>query len=144
MWTCPKCKAQFVQKNIWHSCGNYTVEQFLEGKSLRAIDLFYYFLNEYKKIGPIILHPVKTRIAFMVKVRFSGVNRLGRDYIQGAFWVKEKIISDKFYKTEEYTPNDFGHYFRIYNESDIDDEFRKYMKMAYKIGERKHLKKRHK
>jgi len=34
----------------------------------------------------------------------------------------------------------YPHYFKLYNESDIDDEFRKYMKMAYEIGERKHIK----
>jgi len=26
MWTCPKCKHQFFNKNQSHSCGDYTLE----------------------------------------------------------------------------------------------------------------------
>ena len=139
MWTCPKCKAQFVQKNLWHSCGDFSVDDFLKGKSERGIELFWYFVNEYKKIGNIILHPVKTRIAFMVKVRFSGVNKIGKDFIEGAFWLKEKIQSPKFFRIEHISSNDYIHRFRISDETDIDVEFRKYMKAAYDIGERKHI-----
>lgn len=142
MWTCPKCGAEFVQKNLWHSCGQYSVEGFLEGKPERGVELFWYFLNEYRKIGPVTLHPVKTRIAFMVKVRFSGVSTIGKDFIRGAFWLKEHIDSPRFYKVERLGHNDFIHHFRIRDESDIDDEFRSYMKMAYEIGERKHIAKK--
>lgn len=139
VWTCPKCNAQLVQKNLSHSCGNYSVEQFLKGKSDRGKQLFWWFVKEYEKIGPIILHPVKTRVAFMVQVRFSGINRVGADFIDGTFWLKEKIDSNKFFKIEQITDTDFIHRFRIHDESFIDDEFVTYMKMAYAIGERKHL-----
>lgn len=139
MWTCPECNAQFVTKNLWHSCGNYSVEGFLEGKSERGKELFWRFVREYQKIGPITLHPVKGRVAFMIKVRFSGVNKVGDNFIEGAFWLKEKINSDKFFKIEKLTDNDFIHRFRLYDESFIDDEFVRYMKMAYAIGERKHI-----
>ncbi len=142
MWTCPKCNAQFVQKNLWHSCGDYSVESFLKGKSDRGKELFWWFVSEYQKIGPIKLHAVKTRVAFMVEVRFSGVGKIGSDFIEGTFWLKEKIDSDKFFKIEHLSGNDYIHRFRIYDESFIDDEFLKYMKMAYAIGERKHIKKK--
>ena len=75
----------------------------------------------------------------MIKVRFSGVNKVGDSFIEGAFWLKEKINSDKFFKIEKLTDNDFIDRFRLYDESFIDDEFVRYMKMAYAIGERKHI-----
>src|SRR5262245_61757750 len=128
MWTCPKCKAQFFQKNLWHSCGDFSVDDFLKGKPERGIELFWYFVNEYKKIGDISLHAVKSRIAFMVKVRFAGVSKIGKEFIEGAFWSKQKVVSDKFYKVSNFTPVDFGLHFRITDEAFIDDEFRKYMK----------------
>jgi hypothetical protein len=140
LWTCPKCGGQFFQKNLWHSCTVYTEEEFLQGKSERAIQLYKFFLSEYKKIGPITLHVIKSRIAFMVLVRFSGINKLSKDYIEGAFWLKKKIDSDKFYKIEFIPKDNFIHRFRIHNETDIDDEFKKYMKMAYEVGQRKHIK----
>lgn len=139
MWTCPKCGAQFFQKNLWHSCGNFSVEGFLKDKPKRGVELFWHFIHEYRKIGPIILHPVKTRIAIMVQVRFAGINKIGADYIQGGFWSKKKVKSDKFYKVSNFTPKDYGLLFRIQDENDIDEEFRGYMKEAYAIGERKHI-----
>jgi hypothetical protein len=142
MWKCPKCGNLFFQKNLWHSCGHYTVKDFLKGRSQKAIDLFDNFLEEYRKIGPFILSPAKTRIALMVAVRFAGISTLGKDHIGGAFWLKKKCQSKKFYKIEQYTKNDYGHFFRIYETSDIDNEFRKYMKMAYEVGQRTHIKKK--
>jgi hypothetical protein len=123
MWTCPQCNAQFVQKNLWQSCGNYSVEGFLKGKSERGKQLFWWFVKTYEEIGPIKLHPVKGRVAFMVKVRFSGVNKVGADFIEGGFWLKEKIDSDKFFKVEKLTESDFIHRFRIHDETFNDDEF---------------------
>ena len=140
LWTCPKCGGLFFQKNLWHSCTKYSEEEFLQGKSERAIELYRHFLNEYKKIGPVTLHVIKSRIAFMVLVRFSGINKLGKDYIEGAFWLKEKIESKKFHKIEFIPRDNYIHRFRIYSETEIDEEFKKYMKMAYEIGQRKHIK----
>jgi hypothetical protein len=141
LWTCPECGAQFIQKNLYHSCIRLTEEDFLKNKSARSVELYRYFLNEYKKIGPVSLHVVKTRIAFMVLVRFSGVDKFGKDFIEGGFWFKEKIESKKFHRIEFIPKSDFIHRFRITDENDIDDEFRIYMKKAYETGQRKHLKK---
>jgi hypothetical protein len=32
LWTCPKCGRRFVSRNLWHACGDYSVEGFLQGK----------------------------------------------------------------------------------------------------------------
>ena len=32
LWACPKCSRKFVTRNMWHACGPYSVETFLEGK----------------------------------------------------------------------------------------------------------------
>ena len=50
LWTCPKCGRKFVGRNMWHACGDYSVERFLA--------------------------PAKTRIAFMARVRFAGVDAI--------------------------------------------------------------------
>lgn len=127
---------------MWHSCGSFTVEGFLSGKSERGKELFWYLVRQFEKIGPITLHPVKTRVAFMVDVRFAGVNKLGKDFIEGAFWLKERIDSPRFYKIEHLSGDDYIHRFRIRDESEIDDEFRRFMRMSYEIGQRKHIAKK--
>ena len=30
LWKCPRCGASFVSKNLWHSCGEATVDDWLE------------------------------------------------------------------------------------------------------------------
>jgi len=72
---CPRCRTRFVSRNLWHSCGHFTLRGFLKGKPKRGIELFRYFL----------------------------------------------------------------HHFSLSDESEIDSEFRTVMKMAYAVGERKHL-----
>ncbi|MFI5204038.1 MAG: hypothetical protein ACHQF2_06030, partial [Flavobacteriales bacterium] len=81
MWTCPACKHKFYNKNQSHSCGNYTVDDFLKGKTEKSIELFNHFIAEYKKVGPFDIHPVKTRVALLTKMRFCSINKIGADYI---------------------------------------------------------------
>jgi hypothetical protein len=144
MWTCPKCGAQYFQKNLWHSCNNMPLEEWLKDKPERGIQLFWHFLREYEKIGPVTLHVLKSRIAFMVQIRFSGVSKIGRDHIQGAFLLTRSIPDKRFYRIEFIPRIYYLHRFKLYDESAIDGDFRKYMKMAYEVGERKHIKKKEK
>src|SRR5512132_4594183 len=76
LWTCPKCGRRFVGKNMWHACGNYSVEGFLEGKGARARELFEGFERLIAACGPYEVAPAKTRVAFMGRVRFAGVHHV--------------------------------------------------------------------
>jgi hypothetical protein len=121
-----------------HSCGEYSVERFLDGKPARGKELFWFFVSEVEKLGPVILHPVKTRVALMVKVRFCAVNKVGRDFIEGHLWLRERVESPKFFKIDDLAGN-YVHRFRLRDERDIDVEFRRLLRKAYEIGKRKHL-----
>lgn len=77
MWICPKCKQKFYNKNQSHSCGNFTVDDFLSGKTRKAISLFHSLPKKFEQIGNYELHPVKTRVALLTKMRFASVNKLG-------------------------------------------------------------------
>ena len=41
---------------------NKTIQDFLNGKSDHTKSLFNHFVNEYRKIGLVTLHPAKTMI----------------------------------------------------------------------------------
>ncbi|MDO3640386.1 hypothetical protein [Mucilaginibacter sp. L3T2-6] len=47
---------------------------------MESIALFHTFINAYRQIGPFELHPVKTREALLINMRFCTVNKIGRDY----------------------------------------------------------------
>jgi hypothetical protein len=140
MWTCPKCKHKFYNKNQSHSCGNCTVEDFLRGKTESAIELFKYFISEYRKIGEIELHPVKTRVVLLTKMRLCSINKVRDDFIDLHFvFTKPYKDNSCFYKIENLSNKFFLHHLKIYHQFDINDEVRMYMKLAYEIGNRKHV-----
>lgn len=141
MWECPNCHQHFYNTNQSHSCGQYSVGQFLTGKTNTAKHLFQQFLDAYKTIGPYQLHPVKTRVALLVKMRFASVNKLGTDYLDGHLVMVEAHPDDTlFYKIDNLNNRFFVHHFRMYHSDDITSGFKKYMEMAYRVGLREHVK----
>jgi hypothetical protein len=140
MWTCPYCGHQFFNKNQSHSCGNYTVSDFLEGKSAHGIKLFNTFLDEYRKIGSFDLHPVKTRVALLTQMRFCAISKIAADYID-IHLVLTNSYDDAncFYKIDSLANRFFVHYAHLYNKDDINDKLREYMAMAYGVGNRQHV-----
>lgn len=140
MWSCPVCKQKFYNKNQSHSCGNYTVEDFLKGKTERAIELFHHFLSEYRKIGDFELHPVKTRIALLTKMRFCSINKLGKDFIDIHLVLTEPYENNEcFYKTENLANRFFVQHLKISSKRDINAEVKKFMALAYDVGNRMHV-----
>jgi hypothetical protein len=141
MWTCLKCGHKFYNLNQSHSCGNYTIDRFLNGKTEKAINLFNYFISEYKKIGEFELHPVKTRVALLTKMRFCSINKISKDYIQVHFVLTEPHYNNLcFYRIENFSNRFFVHHLKILENSDINSEVKKFMQLAYEIGNREHIK----
>lgn len=56
LWSCPKCGNRLVTRNMWHSCGRHP----LAGQPVR-------------ECGRFSVVSQKTRICFMVRVRFAGM-----------------------------------------------------------------------
>lgn len=142
MWTCPKCKARFYYKNQLHSCGKFSLSKFLEGKSATTIHLFDHFISEYRKLGPFELHPVKTRVALLGQMRFCAVNKMGSDYIDLHLVLTEPYHNHScFRKIENIDDRFFVHHMRIQQKRDITREVKGFMKLAYDVGQRMHVKK---
>jgi hypothetical protein len=139
VWRCPACGAGFVQRNLAHSCVRTSLAAFLREKPRGGVRLFRRLVAEARKLGPVTLHPVKTRVALMVEVRFAAVYRFGEDAIDGHLWLKQRVDSGKFRKIEDLLGKDFIHHFRMEAPAFLDDEFRRYLAMAYAIGRREHL-----
>jgi hypothetical protein len=138
MWTCPKCKQKFVNTHQSHSCGVYSIDKFLEGKTHQAIGLFHAFLNHYKTIGEFELHPVKTRVALLTLMRFAAINKVGRDYLDGHLVLVDQQNDACFRRIENLNDRFFVHHFRLRNPAELKS-LRPYMIMAYEVGRRKHV-----
>ena len=133
LWTCPKCGAKFFQKNLWHSCERITVKGCLAGKPEKSVKLYHAFVKQIRKIGPIIIHPVKTRML----VRFAG--SITKDYLKGALWLTESHANSTVYRVEKLLPKCHIHHFRLSRSSDTDAEFRPLLTLASVVGQRTHI-----
>jgi hypothetical protein len=143
MWTCPKCGHKFYNTNQSHSCGSYTVDDLLAGKTRKAIDLYEQFLAAYRRIGPFEVHPVRTRIALLTRMRFCAINKFAADHIDVHLVLTEPFPdSTCFFKIDNFSDRFFVHHLRIRHPSDITAEVKGFMKRAYAVGNREHVRKK--
>ena len=139
MWTCPKCNRQFITQNMWHSCGNYSVEKFLEGKSEHAITLYQRFVELVRRCGPVQIAPARTRIGFQVRMIFAAVNRLSSRSLDAHVILTRRLDNPRFRRIEKLTPNCFVHHFRIESPDELDEEVASWLQEAYGVGTQVHL-----
>lgn len=137
-WTCPECGARFVTRNLSHSCIRRTVDEFFADKPAAGVAHAQAFIAEARKLGPVTLHAVKTRIALMVDVRFAAINRIGADLMKGHLWLKARYRSERFDRIES-LGRDYIYHFEISDRRPIDDELRSFLSLSYAIGRREHI-----
>ena len=136
MWTCPVCNQQFVKTNQSHSCKEKTLQDFLDGKSAHTVELFNYFIDQYKTIGSISVHPTKSMIAIAARTRLAYITQLGKNFIDIVFPFKQAYDDNLCFIKIKPVPgsDDYNHYFRMCLKEDLNDEVRKYMKLAYTLA----------
>jgi Domain of unknown function (DUF5655) len=132
MWTCPFCQQRFVNVNQVHSCGDTVLADFLDRKPGHTVSLFWHFVEEYQKIGPVTVHPTKTMIAFAATSRIAYVIRLGKDFVDVVFpFTKPYQDNLCFHKIAQVPGSEqYNHHLRILNKEDVNDEVRKFMKLS--------------
>jgi len=136
MWICPLCNQEFVNTNQVHSCRDKTLADFLAGKSQHTVELFDHLVNEYLQIGNITVHPAKSMISFAARTRFAYVIQLGKNFVDVVFPFKEAYNDNLCFNKIKPVPgsDDFNHHLRLFFKEDINDEVKKYMKLAYNNG----------
>jgi hypothetical protein len=73
LWRCPKCGQSFVTANLWHSCVNVPLDAHFEDAPAILRKTFDAFVKAAERNGPVVLRPVKTRIALQAFTRFAAV-----------------------------------------------------------------------
>jgi predicted DNA-binding protein (MmcQ/YjbR family) len=131
LWTCPRCGRRFVSRNIWHACGDYSVEGFLEGKGSRARQLFDRFEELIAACGPYEVAPAKTRVAFMGRVRFAGVQSVSDRGMTIAFALTSPLRHPRIRKVERIVPGWYGHWMRVTSPEELDDQVLGWLRESY-------------
>lgn len=134
-WICPRCGKKFVSRNMWHSCGRFTVEQFFQGKNPQAQKFYKAFHNFVRKnCGPFIVDVAKTRISFQGRARFAGVAGVTKEGLIIGFWLKRKVSSPRFTWVNSPMPNNWVYKLRISDTKELDKELLGWLKEAYEVG----------
>ncbi len=133
LWTCPKCGNQFVNKNQYHSCARYTVDELFEGKSDYIRELFDRFREIVEACGLVKVLPYRDMVGFMVRVRFAAAVPKTR-WLDVAMWLQRRVDNDRFHKIETLSPNTHTHVLRITDIEQLDDQVAKWVCEAYEVG----------
>jgi hypothetical protein len=131
LWTCPRCAAKLVGRNMSHACGDYSIERFLEGKGERARAMFGRFVELVESCGPVTPAPAKTRVAFMVRVRFCAVERLSNNSLRAEFGLPRALESPRIAKCQELMRGWFVHWFTVSSPKELDEEVRGWLCESY-------------
>ena len=139
LWTCPKCGRQFINTKMPHSCGHYSVERFLTGKSRHAISLYRHFAAIVRDCGPLKIAPAKTRIGFQVRMIFAAVNKLSDRGLEAHVVLMRRLESPRFRRIDTMTPKCYVHHFKVESLSELDEEVKSWLREAYQVGTQEHL-----
>ena len=138
LWACPKCRRRFANLNQTHSCGPLDLEHHFAGKSPKVLEIYYAFLSHVKAIGPVIVLPEKTRIAFQVRMSFAQLTPR-RESMNGHLVLARRVEDPRFRKVDTMSPRSHVHHFRLNDALDIDEPFLVFLREAYAVGKQEHL-----
>ena len=123
-----------VMINRYNTDDPLHLSEFLSGKSDYALALFDHFISEFQKIGPVTLHPAKTMIGIANShKRVVYITALGKNFIHVVFPFKELYTDNLCFQKIAQVPGDmqFNHHFRMLYMDDVNDEVRKFIRIAY-------------
>jgi hypothetical protein len=98
LWTCPACRRQFANANQAHSCGNFTVERFLDAHGSAERDLFDGFARMALECGDVVFAPARTRVGFQARMIFASVNRLAPGLLQAHVILARRLEHPRFWE----------------------------------------------
>ena len=140
LWQCPKCGERFVTKNVWHSCGKFTLEALFARSQPHVFAAFHKFAKMMRECGPVTMIPQKSRVVFQVRVRFGGCYPRKSHLLCGL--ALPRVDDDpRFVKVEKFATHFIMHSFRVDSDADLDLDVQGWMREAYEVGSQKHLKK---
>ncbi len=138
LWRCPACGRRFANRNQSHFCGNYDLKSHFGRKPKEVARLYEMFVDRVRRCGPVIIMPEKTRIAFQVRMSFAAV-RIQRSRIAGHLVLAERNDRPCFVQIDSISRRNHVHHFRIEKPADLDEQFCRFIRMAYAVGQQKHL-----
>jgi Domain of unknown function (DUF5655) len=108
------------------------LSDFLNGKTEYTIRLFRFFIEQLTEIGEINLRTTKSMIAIESKTPFSYITQLGKNFVHVVIPFDQPYEDNLCFTKIAQVPrtNQFNHHLRIYFREDINDEVKRFLRMA--------------
>ncbi len=120
LWTCPRCGHRFVSANLWHSCSAHDVDEHFVRAQPAVRAAFDRLVELYERCGPIVVIAQKTRIVFMVRVRFGGC-QVRRDRLLTNVALARRVEDPRWTKIEQLAPGWIVHRYEVREPRELDD-----------------------
>jgi hypothetical protein len=130
LWVCPRCGARLVSRNLWHSCGRFTLEALFRGARPGVLTLARAFVRVLESLGDVQVIPQKTRLVCVARVRFAGLSPRKAGFL-AVFALRRWIESPRIVKKVDYGPRWRAHYVDVQSADDIDGELRAWLQEAH-------------
>jgi hypothetical protein len=129
LWTCPRCRRQFAHRNQAHSCGQFSVEQILDGKPPEIVELYDGIASLIQRCGEVITAPTKTRVLFKVRTVFASV-AISKNWLDVLFVLGRRVKHRRIKKAQQEYPG-IVHFLRIETAEDLDDDLVGWLQEAH-------------
>jgi len=139
LWTCPRCGAKFVSPNMSHSCGRWELGALFAKSDPHVFELFQKFRRMVKDCGRSTMIPQKTRVVFMVRMRFAGATVRKSHLRIGLILERPLSPEPRLVETLAAAPRCYAHYFKIERADQLDESIAALIREAYDSGTQKNF-----
>ncbi|HEY9376044.1 MAG TPA: hypothetical protein VIQ02_02985 [Jiangellaceae bacterium] len=132
LWICPRCGARLVSRNLWHSCGTFTLDDLFAKSEPAVLGLARTYVAMLQSLGDVQVIPQKTRLVCVARVRFAGLEPRQAGFLAN-FALHRWLDSPRVVKTADYGPRWRAHYVLVRDVSDLNDELRAWLQESHDI-----------
>ena len=112
VWICPQCGARLISRNLWHSCGQFTLEALFAGAAPGVLELAREYVAVLHPLGDVQVIAQKTRLVCVARVRFAGLSPRKRGF-PASFALHRWLDSPRIVKKVDYGPRWRGHHVMV-------------------------------
>jgi hypothetical protein len=121
-----------VSRNLWHSCGRFTLEALFSSSASGVLAAARKYVALLESLGDVQVLPQTTRLVAIARVRFASLYPR-KDHFLAAFALHRWLTNRRIVKTVDYGPRWRGHYVRITSAADLDEELRVWLQESHDV-----------
>ena len=122
-----------------HSCGRFALDALFARSEPHVFELFRKFRTMVRACGRSTMIPQKTRVVFMVRMRFAGAT-VRKSHLRVGLILERRLPPDaRLVEIESFGPRCHGHYFKIERADQLDASFATMVGEAYGSGTQKNF-----